>query len=236
MSKPWKKMTDAEKAKMREYWRKYRQTPKAKAAQRERKRRWNAKNRDRKNAYNREWYARHKGDPSWMADKIAVKMEWQMKNAERYREMQKKRYASFHRRNPDYRRTYMAMWRALNPERNAEYQKAYRARHRDRIRASRKAYRLTHDTWMMRKLVFARDPQKYARYRELNRAWYAKKKARAGKTYTPNMSRRIPDWMPYGVSAAVAARSVFVWETHGKERQRELNGYARDLAIERRAK
>lgn len=123
--------------------------------------------------------------------------------------------------------------------------KSYRKKHPERVKAKdhrryvrmKEAMALMHSIYMDAVEIRLRsDPEFYAMWRDRNRkahARYRRKHGLANGTYSPRPYRRIPDYLAKG-SHVLDTTSVFILNNHSQDKRMEMDGYARELAIERR--
>ena len=138
---------------------------------------------------------------------------------------------AWRQRDLEHRREVEAAWRKAHPEAEAAKRRRYRqrpeikARFAEQARAKRAANP---------EQARAEDRAYYAktveRRRTRARIAHAKARIAKGKSYSPRYSCRLPDWAPVGGARDVRSQWL---EVNVTDSQR---AYARELAIERRAR
>lgn len=130
-------------------------------------------------------------------------------------------------------------WNRTHREQVRKNDRAYRLRHQDRVRAQKKKWwaiakdRVNAKRALVRaseRATFIHDCAAWAAWRAKMRIIYAKRVILRGDCYTPHYNLRIPGYATKGGN--LDARSAFL----AVNMTPEQNAYARDLAIERRAK
>lgn len=192
-------------------------------------------NRERQIVSASEWNRTHK-------DRIAArKASWtdEQREAERRRQRECKRKLRsteagrarsreiqhrFYRNHRAERLAYAAEYREKNKDILAAKEKARRQAKIEQERESDKRY---HANVLKR---CENDAAFYARKRAMQRKRHARRKVLEGGMYMPRFNQRVPDWATYG--QLIDSRSAFLAENMTTEQR----AYARELAIERRAK
>ena len=138
---------------------------------------------------------------------------------------------AWRKRNLEHRRAVEAAWRKTHPEAVAAARRRYRqkpeakAKNAADKRAARKA-----NPEKARVADRARYAKIAVRKREQARIAHAKAMLRKGKLYRPRFQLRHPEWAPVGGARDVRSQWL---EVNVTDSQR---AYARELAIERRAR
>ena len=206
----------------REKIRAYKQRPEVRARRKAENRKWRESHPD----YHREYYAAHR--EAFREYRRAWMERWGIKHGVRIvltNEDRLERTREQHRK-----------WNEKNCERVAATTREWRKRNRDKVNAYARAYAKAHPEYyraryVLRVLREMVDCEYYARNREKARERAERKRRRDGKPVRrPLLSMRIPDWCVRGMVLDVRSQWLINNLTDSQR------AYARELAIERRAR
>lgn len=179
--------------------------------QRKRRALMSSAERDAKRSYEREYYAKHKSEYSvrnhlaYMRNRVERISKASARYSAKRNEINKRRREQYARKSiifewMERRRLTRTAWKSAFGCNARHVQKRY-----DEARKLRE------------NLLMARDPTYYAFVRERNRQYqseYRRKRNPEMRSYLPRESRRIPEYLPFGVSG-IDFRSRFLQENIG---------------------
>ena len=116
----------------------------------------------------------------------------EIQRSREYREANPEKIKAYRERNGEKRKEQSRAWQAANKEHIRDYNRNYAATHP----AFRELKRINNREWAAKLETQCRvDASVYAEHRSKARVNYANRRIKAGKSYSPNVHRRVPDYL-----------------------------------------